>query len=132
MSQSGTRTLATLQLCSNSCYFLRGPFGPGLRGVGAAALFNLMEDAATAEISRSQVWQWIRYGVSLEEGPQVTRELVERYLVEELEKIRAVLGPAKYDKGRFNEAVALFKQVSLGQDFVEFLTLPAYRYIASD
>ena len=103
-----------------------------LRGVGAAALFNLMEDAATAEISRSQVWQWIRYGVSLKEGPQVTRELVEQYLVEELEKIRAVLGPARYDKGRFNEAVALFKQVSLGQDFVEFLTLPAYRYIASD
>ena len=63
---------------------------------------------------------------------QVTRELVEQYLVEELEKIRAVLGPARYDKGRFNEAVALFKQVSLGQDFVEFLTLPAYRYIASD
>ena len=103
-----------------------------LRGVGAAALFNLMEDAATAEISRSQVWQWIRYGVSLKEGPQITQELVEQYLAEELEKIRAFLGPAKYDKGRFGEAVDLFKQVSLGHDFEEFLTLPAYRHVAAD
>ena len=103
-----------------------------LRGVGAAALFNLMEDAATAEISRSQVWQWIRYGVCLKEGPQITQELVEQYLAEELEKIRAFLGPAKYDKGRFGEAVDLFKQVSLGHDFEEFLTLPAYRHVAAD
>ena len=103
-----------------------------LRGVGAAALFNLMEDAATAEISRSQVWQWIRYGVCLKEGPQITQELVEQYLADELEKIRAFLGPAKYDKGRFGEAVDLFKQVSLGHDFEEFLTLPAYRHVAAD
>lgn len=102
-----------------------------LRGVGAAALFNLMEDAATAEISRSQVWQWIHYSVRLKEGPQITEELVEKYLAEELEKIRAVLGPDRYDKGRFDEAVDLFKQVSLGQEYEEFLTLPAYRHITS-
>ena len=103
-----------------------------LRGVGAAALFNLMEDAATAEISRSQVWQWIRYGVCLKEGPRITQELVEQYLGEELEKIRAFLGPASYAKGRFDEAVDIFKQVSLAQEYEEFLTLPAYRLIASD
>ena len=91
-----------------------------------------MEDAATAEISRSQVWQWIRYGVCLKEGPQITQELVEQYLGEELEKIRAFLGPASYAKGRFDEAVDLFKQVSLAQEYEEFLTLPAYRLIASD
>jgi malate synthase len=100
-----------------------------LRGTGAAAIFNLMEDAATAEISRSQVWQWVHYGVGLKEGPTVTPELVRRLEAEELEKIREAIGGQAYDQGRFAEAAELFEQVALSEQFVEFLTLPAYRHI---
>jgi malate synthase len=82
-----------------------------LRGVGAAAIDNLMEDAATAEISRSQIWQWVHHG-------QVTPERVREVLDEELP-----------DGGRFAEARELFERVALGDEFVEFLTLPAYDYI---
>jgi len=80
-----------------------------LRGSGAVAIFNLMEDAATSEISRSQVWQWLRHG-------KVERAEVERVIEEET----ARLGDG------YGEARALFEQVALGEDFVEFLTLPAY------
>ena len=100
-----------------------------LRGTGAAAIFNLMEDAATAEISRSQVWQWVHYGVGLKEGPTVTPELVRRLEAEELEKIREAIGGQAYDQGRFEEAAELFEQVALSEQFVEFLTLPAYQHI---
>ncbi|MFC4906514.1 malate synthase A [Actinomadura gamaensis] len=96
-----------------------------LDGAGAVAIHNLMEDAATAEISRSQVWQWIRNGVKLKEGETVTRELVERILEEELANIRTELGDA-YNEPRYNEAVALFKQVTLADEYSEFLTTPAY------
>ncbi len=95
-------------------------------GNGAAAIHNLMEDAATAEISRSQVWQWIHNDVTLADtGAQVTRELVERIIGEELDGIRADLGEA-YDEELFAQATALFKEVALDDDFAEFLTLPAY------
>jgi malate synthase len=100
-----------------------------LSGVGAAAINNLMEDAATAEISRSQVWQWVHHGVSLAEGPRVSRELVRARLAEEAERLRGALGVAGYDRGRFAEAVEVFDEVALGQRFVEFLTLPAYERI---
>jgi malate synthase len=96
-----------------------------LGGNGAVAIFNLMEDAATAEIARSQVWQWLHNDVTLAGGPKITKELVERYLGEELEKIRAGLGAA-YDEKRYGQAVTLFKEVAQADDFVEFLTLPAY------
>jgi malate synthase len=91
-----------------------------LRGTGAVAVFNLMEDAATAEISRSQVWQWLHNDVTLDDtGQPVTRELVERVADEEI----AALGgdPADYAQAR-----ALFMEVAVADDFVEFLTLPAY------
>jgi malate synthase len=91
-----------------------------LRGTGAVAIFNLMEDAATAEISRSQVWQWLHNDVTLDDtGQPVTRELVERVADEEI----AALGgdPADYAQAR-----ALFMEVAVADDFVEFLTLPAY------
>jgi malate synthase len=97
-----------------------------LTGVGAAAINNLMEDAATAEISRSQVWQWVHHGVLLAEGPRVTRRLVQEVIAEELGKIRAALAPEAYRRGRFEEARELFEEVALGEPFVEFLTLPAY------
>jgi malate synthase len=90
-----------------------------LRGVGAAAINNLMEDAATAEISRAQIWQWVRHGAALDDGRRVTRELVRSVADEEVAKVR-VAG------GRFDEARALFEQVALDDEFVEFLTIPAY------
>jgi malate synthase len=96
-----------------------------LGGNGAVAIFNLMEDAATAEISRSQVWQWLNNDVELAEGPKVTAELVERIIGDELAKIRESYGDA-YDEQRFAEAVGLFKEVALADSYAEFLTLPAY------
>jgi len=96
-----------------------------LAGTGAVAIFNLMEDAATAEISRSQVWQWLHNDVHLADGPQITRELIGRYIDEELAKIAAAYGDA-YDPGQFEVAVALFREVALADEFDEFLTLPAY------
>jgi malate synthase len=100
-----------------------------LRGTGAAAIFNLMEDAATAEISRSQVWQWVHHGATLAAGQRVTRELVRRLEDEELATIRGHLGPRTFDAGRFDEARTLFEEVALSEQFVEFLTLPAYGHL---
>jgi malate synthase len=101
-----------------------------LRGNGAAAIFNLMEDAATAEIARSQVWQWVFHGVELDTGERVTADLVRRYAGEELEKIREQVGDEFFrSQGRPEESRALFEQVALGDDFAEFLTLPAYELI---
>ena len=96
-----------------------------LGGNGAVAIFNLMEDAATAEIARSQVWQWLHNDVTLDDGPRVTRDLVERIIGEELDKIRASAGAA-FDAARYDQAVALFTEVGLADDYAEFLTIPAY------
>jgi malate synthase len=85
-----------------------------------------MEDAATAEISRSQVWQWVHHGVRLTEGPVVTRELVRRLATEELATLRQAAGADTFEQGRFEEAAEVFEQVALSERFVEFLTLPAY------
>jgi malate synthase len=100
-----------------------------LRGTGAAAIFNLMEDAATAEISRSQVWQWVHHGATLNTGQRITRELVLQLEEEELEKIRQALGAEASSTHRFDEARQLFEQVALSPTYVEFLTLPAYEHI---
>jgi malate synthase len=96
-----------------------------LAGTGAVAIFNLMEDAATAEISRSQVWQWLHNDIRLADGLQVTRELVHRLIGEELAAIQAQAGDA-FDRARYEQAVALFQEVALADDYVEFLTIPAY------
>jgi malate synthase len=96
-----------------------------LGGNGAVAIFNLMEDAATAEISRSQIWQWIHNDVILDDGPLVTKEVVERMIDEELAKIRELAGDG-FDADRYGQAVALFTEVALADSFAEFLTLPAY------
>ena len=100
-----------------------------LRGRGAVPIYNLMEDAATAEISRAQIWQWIKYGVELDTGTSATREFFERALGEEMERARQEIGSEAYDGGRFAEAIALFRDLSLADSFVEFLTIPAYRLI---
>jgi malate synthase len=100
-----------------------------LRGNGAVPLYNLMEDAATAEISRTQVWQWVHYGAALNDGRKVTPELAEEVLLDEMQKLQAALGEA-FDHGRFNEAIALFRQLVLSEELEAFLTLPAYQLIA--
>jgi len=96
-----------------------------LAGTGAVAIFNLMEDAATAEISRSQIWQWLHNDIKLADGPVVTRDLVERIIGEELATIRQQLGDA-YDENQYEQATSLFTEVALADDYVDFLTLPAY------
>ncbi len=100
-----------------------------LRGTGAAAIYNLMEDAATAEISRSQVWQWVRHGARLAGGPALSRAVVQRIEDEELDRIRREIGPERFAQGAFEQARALFEEVALGEPFVEYLTLPAYERI---
>jgi malate synthase len=96
-----------------------------LGGNGAVGIFNLMEDAATAEISRSQIWQWLHNDITLDDGPKVTRDLAERIIKEELAAIRENSGAA-FDAARYDQAVTLFTEVALADDYVEFLTLPAY------
>jgi malate synthase len=96
-----------------------------LAGNGAVAIFNMMEDAATAEIARSQVWQWLHNDIVLEDGPTVTRDRVEAIIDEELVSIREQLGDA-FDAERFGQATALFTAVALADNYAEFLTVPAY------
>src|SRR5215211_956149 len=101
-----------------------------LRGQGAAPIFNLMEDAATAEIARSQVWQWVHNGVKLAEGQTVTADLVRQTATEELDRIREQVGDDFfYSEGRPDQSRALFEQVALADDFIEFLTIPAYEQL---
>lgn len=98
-----------------------------LCGRGAVPLHNLMEDAATAEISRAQLWQWIRHPEGkLDDGRKVTTEMYERIKVEELEKIKREIGEENFKKGRFDEATTLFDELILQDEFVDFLTLPGY------
>lgn len=98
-----------------------------LRGNGAAPINHLMEDAATAEISRTQVWQWIRHPEGkLEDGRKISGELVEHVIQEELEKLNQQFGEDIYTNGRFEEAATLFRRLVLNDEFVEFLTLPGY------
>ncbi len=99
-----------------------------LRGRGAVPLYNLMEDAATAEISRAQIWQWLHHKAKLSDGRVVTPDLFRAALDDEMAKLKGVLGAA-YDAGRFPEAIELFAKMSLSASFEEFLTLPAYRLI---
>ncbi|MDG9702341.1 malate synthase A [Streptomyces sp. DH37] len=100
-----------------------------LRGLGAVAIFGLMEDAATAEISRSQIWQWVHAGVVLDTGEKVTPGLVRSLAAEDLAGIRAELGDEAYAAGRWQQAHDLLLRVALDEDYVEFLTLPAYELL---
>ena len=100
-----------------------------LRGNGAAAIYNLMEDAATAEISRTQVWQWIQNGSKLEDGRIITYQLYREMLPSELDKIRKYVGEENYVNGEFEKAIDIFDQLVKNEEFVDFLTLPAYELI---
>jgi len=103
-----------------------------LRGIGCVPLYNLMEDAATAEISRAQIWQWIRHGAKLQDGRLVERGLCHDMLAEELQKLRKNAGEEAYAKGRFEDAAAIFRDMIDAPRFVEFLTLPAYDKVLAD
>jgi malate synthase len=97
-----------------------------LGGQGAVPIYNLMEDAATAEISRTQIWQWIRHGAALESGERVTRELVTRMAGEEFDRIRREVGPGRFDRGHFPRARSLFVELTTTDELAEFLTPAAY------
>ncbi|GAQ50792.1 malate synthase A [Streptomyces acidiscabies] len=100
-----------------------------LRGLGAVAIFNLMEDAATAEISRSQIWQWIDAGVEFENGEKATADLVRTIAADELTAIKAELGEDAFNSGHWQQAHDLLLQVALDDNYADFLTLPAYEQL---
>ncbi|MDQ2861503.1 MAG: malate synthase A [Pseudomonadota bacterium] len=100
-----------------------------LRGRGAVPLYNLMEDAATAEIARAQIWQWIARAVSLDDGRLVTANLFKALMEEEMAALRTALPAGAFEEGRFAEAIGLFSSMSLAATFEEFLTLPAYEVL---
>ncbi|MBV9714708.1 MAG: malate synthase A [Solirubrobacterales bacterium] len=100
-----------------------------LGGRGAAAINSLMEDAATAEISRTQIWQWLRHRAHLDDGREVSRELVRQVLDEETAKIRESVGAETWRAGRPLETREIFERVCLSPELIEFLTIPAYEYL---
>ena len=105
--------------------------GAWLAGNGCVPVFNLMEDAATAEISRSQIWQWIRSpkGI-LDDGRKVTAELFRELLPQELSRVKTLVGPEGWEAGRYEEAAWFFAQMIASDEYVEFLTLPAYERLS--
>jgi malate synthase len=100
-----------------------------LGGNGCVPIYNLMEDAATAEISRTQVWQWVRHGARLSDGRVVDGALVQGTIRQQLEKIRGLVGSARFDSGNFDRAARLFEEMSVSQNFPDFLTVPAYDFL---
>ena len=100
-----------------------------LRGHGAVALYNLMEDAATAEISRTQLWQWLKNKVRLDDGRTFNRALYDELFDDEVKKIKAVIGKENLGNSRLERAIDLFNELVIADEFEEFLTLPAYQHI---
>jgi malate synthase len=102
-----------------------------LRGMGCVPLYNLMEDAATAEISRAQVWQWLKHGARITDGPAIDAALVKRLLDEEMAKVEAEVGAETFGAGKYREAADLFYEMSVADEFADFLTLPAYERVVT-
>ncbi len=100
-----------------------------LRGQGCVPIFNLMEDAATAEISRTQIWQWIEHGVTLQDGRKVTKELYGMLLEDELQNIQDIVGKFEFSEGKYDEATELFSQLVKAKKLEDFLTQPAYAHL---
>jgi malate synthase len=100
-----------------------------LRGKGCVPIHHLMEDAATAEISRAQIWQWVRHGAALEDGTRVTAELVRAVIRRELAAARDALGEEAYAGTRFDRAATLLEEIALAPHFPDFLTLRAYEHL---
>jgi malate synthase len=125
----GTRTDAGLRLNIRvGIRYLEAWLG----GLGAVPIYNLMEDAATAEISRTQIWQWLHHRATLDDGRTVTKALVEQLTAEEFARIRGEVGADRFDRGRFAEARALFVEVATSTDLQDFLTLPAYETLVKN
>jgi malate synthase len=103
-----------------------------LHGNGCVPIYNLMEDAATAEISRAQLWQWRKHGCVTSDGARIDDRLLRRLFREEIDKIRGGLSPQTWRGGKFAEARDLFWEMTTSDDFVEFLTLPAYQRITTE
>jgi len=100
-----------------------------LRGTGCVPIYNLMEDAATAEISRAQVWQWLHHEARTGDGRPVTPERVRRTIAEELDKLRRNLSPERFDSGKFALAARIFEEMMIREEFVNFMTVEAYEYL---
>ena len=101
-----------------------------LDGSGCVPIYNLMEDAATAEISRAQVWQWLHNpGTKLADGRSITPELLRKLMPDVMQQIEGAVGPDQFARGKYQEASKLFEKIIVGKDFTEFLTLPAYDYL---
>ncbi len=100
-----------------------------LGGNGCVPIYNLMEDAATAEISRTQVWQWLHHGKQLNDGRKITAAMVRDTIKQELDHIREQVGDARYGSGKYPQAAALFEKMMVNDNCEDFLTLEAYRYI---
>ncbi|MEZ8238818.1 malate synthase A [Vibrio splendidus] len=97
-----------------------------IQGYGCVPIYGLMEDAATAEISRANIWQWIHHGVTLDDGQTFTKSLFHSWLYQELDTIKHEAGDSRYTAGRFEETADLFYQLSTAEEFAAFLTLPSY------
>jgi malate synthase len=103
-----------------------------LRGNGAVAIYNLMEDAATAEICRTQVWQWLHNNAKLNDGRMITHSLYEDLRDDEIEKIQHAVGSSTYQEGKFTQAICIFNKLVVQDKWEDFLTLPAYELILSN
>jgi malate synthase len=103
-----------------------------LRGIGCVPLFNMMEDAATAEISRAQLWQWVHQHASLEDGRKVDLKLVDGLIEEELEAWKARVGDKVYAAGRYGDAAEMVRKLVADDKFTEFLTVPAYERVVAE
>ncbi|HME10560.1 MAG TPA: hypothetical protein VKG25_26130, partial [Bryobacteraceae bacterium] len=95
-------------------------------GNGCVPIYNLMEDAATAEICRAQVWQWVKHGAKMKDGRAVDAAFVKQVIAEQTEKIRQELGPEQFGKTKFPKAKMLYEEMMTSSDFPDFLTLGAY------
>ncbi len=100
-----------------------------ISGNGCVPIYGLMEDAATAEISRASIWQWIQHGKALDNGQVVTNELFEQYLAEEINVVKAEVGEERYNLGRFEEAAELMARLTTSKELTNFLTVPGYDYL---
>ncbi len=101
-----------------------------ISGNGCVPIYGLMEDAATAEISRASIWQWIQHGKSLDNGQQVTKALFRQYLTEEIAVVKSELGDERFNSGRFTEAAELMERLTTSDELTNFLTVPGYDYLA--
>ncbi|UUM30058.1 malate synthase A [Vibrio japonicus] len=100
-----------------------------ISGNGCVPIYGLMEDAATAEISRASIWQWIQHGKDLDNGKTVTNELFEQYLAEEIDVVKAEIGAERFNSGRFTEAADLMAKLTTSKELTNFLTVPGYDYL---